>query len=139
MSKAHPHGELMVQYALDALETARPWQRWEWFNSLNKKWQPLPWNPSWAEDQSYRRKQETVNIKEKKGLPKPMTKEPEMDSIVFLCDLSESMVMDISWTGGPLDRSFFNSGVCFDREWKAREWLEWWQKEVMKEVIDEVS
>ena len=26
----HKHADLMLQYAEDAMETDRPWERWEW-------------------------------------------------------------------------------------------------------------
>lgn len=49
----HPHAELMLEYAKDAMETDKPWERWE-FN--NGAWNCLFKHPSWAEEIEYRRK-----------------------------------------------------------------------------------
>lgn len=58
---AHIHAKLMAQYAEDAAETDKPWERWEFchprgeYESLNK-------HPNWVEDNKYRRKTKTVLI-----------------------------------------------------------------------------
>lgn len=30
MINKHKHADIMLQYALDAMETREPWKRWEW-------------------------------------------------------------------------------------------------------------
>lgn len=55
--KKHPHAELMLQYAQDAMETAKPYERWE-VRVGRITWVTLPCNPDWAGGQEYRRKLE---------------------------------------------------------------------------------
>lgn len=39
---AHIHAELMAKYAADAMETDKPWERWEFCGPLTNGWMPLP-------------------------------------------------------------------------------------------------
>ena len=50
------HAEVMRQYAEDAAETDRPWERWE-FNG-DGRWFPMTCHPFWTALCSYRRKSE---------------------------------------------------------------------------------
>jgi len=61
-SKPHPHAELMAQYAQDAKETDKPWERWERFSEMFCKWVPLKEPTSFDTDVKYRRKPQTINI-----------------------------------------------------------------------------
>ena len=56
---AHPHAALMLQYAQDAAETDKPWERWELRLGTNALWAVCTQNPSWIPDYSYRRKVKT--------------------------------------------------------------------------------
>jgi hypothetical protein len=59
--KAHIHAELMIEYAKDAMETDKPWERWE-FN-VDHKWESFRHaHPLWEDDTQYRRKPQTINI-----------------------------------------------------------------------------
>lgn len=54
-SKGHPHAELMAEYAKDAAETDRPWERWE--IRFGSRWHDIDGHPSWlTEEVEYRRK-----------------------------------------------------------------------------------
>lgn len=57
----HVHAELMAQYAQDALETDRPWERWEFRNS-SRKWKSKDTHPDWNPDHEYRRKPRKVEV-----------------------------------------------------------------------------
>ena len=52
--KAHPHAELMAQYAEDAKKTDRPWELWE--VRADKVWLHLLTHPRWEASEEYRRK-----------------------------------------------------------------------------------
>ena len=52
----------MLAYAQDAMETEKPWERWEWFNEYDQKWETLTLNPKWGLNAQYRRKPRTINI-----------------------------------------------------------------------------
>ena len=80
--KGHPHAALMAEYAKDAAETDKPWERWEARIASNQPWATCVGNPSWTRAYSYRRKPEppktiTVNGFE---VPAPLqTVEPDME------------------------------------------------------------
>ena len=52
----HPHAELMAQYAQDALETDKPWERWEFKRLIDEFWQDCVEHPAWTINFEYRRK-----------------------------------------------------------------------------------
>ena len=59
--KAHIHAAEMAQYAEDALQTDRPWERWECLESYPPGtryplWQNCALNPSWNLTTMFRRK-----------------------------------------------------------------------------------
>ena len=53
--KKHPYAELMLEFAKDAMETDKPWKRWE-FNVDSFQWETCSGIPKWAEHVQYRRK-----------------------------------------------------------------------------------
>jgi hypothetical protein len=62
MSK-HVHADLMLQYAQDAQETDKPWERWEVFGLCG--WGSCRSEISWSEYAKYRRKDPYREFKEK--------------------------------------------------------------------------
>lgn len=52
----HKHADAMFEYSLDALETNKPWERWEATSSHSPNWDDLNSSPSWSEHGDYRRK-----------------------------------------------------------------------------------
>jgi hypothetical protein len=52
----HPHAELMLAFAKDALETAEPWLRWEFQRSDDPKWRDCSCTPAWNPKFKYSRK-----------------------------------------------------------------------------------
>ena len=58
----HKHAALMAEYAKDAAETDKPWERWE-YRGESDKWQPLAYNnPSWNPSLEYRRKPQPLEL-----------------------------------------------------------------------------
>ena len=57
----HIHAAAMAQYAEDALETDKPWERWE-FCHMRGEYQSLHGHPEWVKDNKYRRKAKTILI-----------------------------------------------------------------------------
>jgi hypothetical protein len=57
---AHKHANLMLQYAQDAMETDKPWERWE--VEAPNEWKGCEISPSWSEDHNYRRKPQTIKV-----------------------------------------------------------------------------
>ena len=60
-AKGHPHAELMAQYAEDAKETDKPWERWEVLGNNGYSIMLLS-HPTWHPSVVYRRKPSTINI-----------------------------------------------------------------------------
>lgn len=56
MSKQHKHFRHMADYAQDAAETDKPWERWEMSGGNESKWRQNKTHPTWAENLEYRRK-----------------------------------------------------------------------------------
>jgi hypothetical protein len=57
--KNHKHAEAMMEYAKDAMETDKPWERWEFQTPGygSKSWTHLCIHPIWSEDKIYRKKE----------------------------------------------------------------------------------
>jgi len=71
---AHKHAALMLQYAQDAAETEKPWERWEYNN--DRGWQRCEEHPTWFVCSEYRRKPEIIKVG-RHEFPKPITKRPK--------------------------------------------------------------
>jgi hypothetical protein len=52
----HKHAELMKLYAEDAMETDKPWERWEYRGPSDRTWSDTCLHPIWDERWEYRRK-----------------------------------------------------------------------------------
>lgn len=63
MNKGHVHAELMAQYAEDAKETDRPWERWQVELIAHVSgYITCECHPSWQPEQVYRRKPPQVQV-----------------------------------------------------------------------------
>ena len=100
---AHKHAELMLQYAQDAAETERPWERWE-FKTDGDTWVELSKNPSWFEDRKYRRKPQVIRVG-RHEFPKPLTEAPEEGTDYFYIRVGDTCFEASSdnWIGSAYD------------------------------------
>lgn len=57
----HIHAAAMAEYAEDAAETDKPWERWE-FSHKDREYTYLQNHPLWAKDVKYRRKPKVILI-----------------------------------------------------------------------------
>lgn len=57
----HKHAAAMADYAKDAAETERPWERWEGLGAFGE-WEIMLHNPGWHANEQYRRKPRTLTI-----------------------------------------------------------------------------
>jgi hypothetical protein len=71
---AHRHAKLMAQYAQDAMETDKPWERWQ-VRLDSGEWHDLTCEVSFLNDCEFRRKPRTININ---GIEVP---EPEREAL----------------------------------------------------------
>nr|WP_101127847.1 hypothetical protein [Neisseria meningitidis] len=99
---AHKHAALMLQYAKDAMETDKPWERWEWFD--DKSWYPCSNPPVWEVNMKYRRKPQTIKVG-KWEFPKPITFAPKIDTIYWVIRLHPEGFApdDLIWSGDKAD------------------------------------
>jgi hypothetical protein len=100
MSK-YIHAELMLQYAQDAMETDKPWERWQ--EKLAIKYEDCDSNPFWYEGRQYRRKPQTVKINGFE-VPAPL-KEALADGDEYFIEapnVSEFYIIEF-WGGGAVD------------------------------------
>lgn len=108
---AHKHAALMLQYAQDAMETDKPWERWEVAASSNK-WGPLFDHPRWSQEWYYRRKPRTLTYTV--TIPEPLREAPEADQRYFIAlPESWSYFSESRWHGDSLECEWLNRGLCF--------------------------
>ena len=58
----HVHAGVMTLYAQDAMETDKPWERWEFRIGIHDDWTTLGGNTMWYTDYQYRRKPARINV-----------------------------------------------------------------------------
>lgn len=108
----HCHAGRMREYAQDAFETTRPWERWEINRHDGAGWQPCTDNPIWRPCFSYRRKQETIEINGCE-VPKPLQSRPTYGETYFSpAPGREELVSTHRWTGTGHDHRRFSRGLC---------------------------
>lgn len=83
----HVHAELMMQYAQDAMETDKPWERWQFFTN-DGKWEDCVYAPMWGVSSKYRRKPRTININGYE-VPEPLRTAPCVGTTVYYPCLSK--------------------------------------------------
>ena len=86
-NQPHPHAELMAQYAEDAKETDRPWERWEVKRDARGQWITCAVHPNWNEVFDYRRKPQVVKVCGE--LP-----EDEFKRLTFMVDMGYATIFE---------------------------------------------
>lgn len=113
---AHKHADLMLQYAQDAMETDKPWERWEWLG--DKEWHPCSNPVSWKVSIKYRRKSQVIRVG-RHEFPKPITFAPKIDTIYWIIRLLPEGYApdDLIWSGDETDASLLaNHMIHLSRE-----------------------
>ena len=86
----HKHAELMTQYAQDAMETDKPWERWEYRSNIHADWTTFAGNALWYDDFQYRRKPKMINVTLMNGevvsFPEPHKFIPQYGQNYYLVD-----------------------------------------------------
>jgi hypothetical protein len=108
---AHKHAALMLQYAQDAAETDKPWERWEFKTDVDT-WVELIKNPSWFEDRKYRRKPQVIRVG-RHEFPKPIAFTPPKDTIYWITRLRPEgyTASDLIWGDDKVDFDLLKSCV----------------------------
>ncbi len=100
---AHKHAALMLQYAQDAAETDRPWERWE-FEVKSGVWCNLSEHPAWLENKNYRRKPQVIRVG-RHEFPKPISNAP-LNGTDYFFVMSENSCFKVNagtWVNSKLD------------------------------------
>lgn len=118
---AHKHAALMLQYAKDAMETDKPWERWEVRIAANVQpnavFERLSSHPEWHTSNEYRRKSQIIKVG-KWEFPKPITKGPDFGTTYWatMFDYSGDRKFIASagqeWTDSPMDEALLEGNLC---------------------------
>ena len=86
-----------MEYAKDAMETAEPWEKWEYSDGLGC-WYPVRnTGPAWDSDNQYRRKPMAININGHE-VPKPYRGEMKEGQIYYMPRIGYEIIYDAkSW------------------------------------------
>jgi hypothetical protein len=110
----HIHAELMTEYAQDAMETDKPWERWECLDM--SRWVTLDYNPRWTSETQYRRKTQTININGHE-VPEPYRGEMQIGQPYYTPDLYNcgtdyyDVYHDRQWENGIYDNVAMKNGL----------------------------
>jgi len=109
----HKHAELMAQYAQDALETDRPWERWEMrLDLLGAEWTSLSCRCTWSINCEYRRKPRTININGF-DVPEPVREPLERGQQYYTPNITgcAQIWMGCTWEGYHVDKCWLAKGL----------------------------
>ena len=112
----HIHADLMLQYAQDAMETPRPWERWQYQTESMQEgdvWNNCFPNPSFDGSYKYRRKPKMISVTLASGevvsWPEPQRTELEYgDSYVYVA--VDGSVIGGKWHGIAWDSDTLSNG-----------------------------
>ena len=119
----HIHAELMALYAQDAMETDKPWERWEYFDT--QSWTSMRTGcPLWAEETLYRRKPKTININGHK-VPEPYRGEMRYGQFYYIPKLDSSNLYNtLNWCKDACDQRVIERGLLHLTKEAARKHAE---------------
>ena len=106
----HIHAAAMAEYAKDAAETDKPWERWE-FSYGEKKpkyFSPLIEHPNWREDGKYRRKPKVILINGHE-VPEPCREPLKEDEFYWVPDIFTGATR-YRWQDDDEDNSYLRNG-----------------------------
>ena len=103
----HIHAAAMAEYAKDALETVKPWERWE-FSCQKQEYKTLWDHPTWHEKNKYRRKHKTILINGHE-VPEPH-RTPLKDGEVYWALTLFSRATSLRWKDDDFDNSYLENG-----------------------------
>ena len=110
----HVHADLMALYAQDAMETDKPWERWEYRVDLHSKWIALTGNTVWYEDIQYRRKPKMISVTLMSGevvrFPEPHKFIPQYGQNYYLVD-SNGEIENNKYDGTQTEVLFIRFGL----------------------------
>ena len=103
----HIHAAAMAEYAKDAAETDKPWERWE-FSCYGEEYIFMDNHPLWHEKNKYRRKPKTILINGHE-VPEPHRKPLEIDDPYWTLDFFRG-VKTHRWQNNTEDNRLLKNG-----------------------------
>lgn len=116
--KGHIHAASMLLYAQDAVETDKPWERWEFSQFTELPGQAVYCKADttlqWKTNTRYRRKPPAPVFIDINGfqVPEPMRVPPATNSIYWSCNFHEATVHSSSWDAYAIDNIRLLNGTC---------------------------
>ena len=104
----HIHAAAMAEYAKDAIETDKPWERWEFFSLHNQEYKTLDGHPIWHEDIKYRRKSKVILINGHE-VPEPHRTPLKVGEVYWALTLFSSAT-SLRWQGDVIDFGYLKNG-----------------------------
>lgn len=128
MKMKHIHAELMAEYAKDAMETDKPWERWEVLDNSGG-WGGIDYNPVWVSSCQYRRKPsgKTVLIDGHEFIV-PKSFFPKDGEAYWSVNLLMGFVFSEINSRDEFDRHMKISHNIYKTEEEAEQALKFWQK-----------
>jgi len=105
----HVHAELMMQYAQDAAETDKPWERWE--SKQYGGWEHMVAHPFWDECVVYRRKPKFILINGFE-VPEPIRESMELRTTYWVAAHTASKIYSLKWENRWEERLLLKKGIC---------------------------
>lgn len=104
----HPHAELMMRYAEDAMRTEEPWTLWQY--RCEGKWKQCTAHPSWAKSGTFRRKPEAIKVGDYE-FPKPEINELKLNEAYWYTGIGQYgfCAQYGVWTDSSKDYQLLNS------------------------------
>ena len=103
----HIHAAAMAEYAKDAAETDKPWERWE--VSFSGGFIGVTGHPNWSVNHEYRRKPKVILINGHE-VPEPHRKPLEIDDTYWTFTFFFDGVNKYYWTNDLDDNNALKSG-----------------------------
>lgn len=101
----------MLAYAQDAMETDKPWERWEYLAiECYREWQQCEGHPAWITKNDYRRKALTININGFE-VPEPVREPLPGCKYYFPWIAARDLVEVAIWTNHSMDDRLLDLGI----------------------------
>jgi len=113
--KPHKHWKEIAQYAQDAAETEKPWERWQYKSIYDADWIDGKVDFAFYQGWEYRRKPRFILIN---GIevPEPMREKPEFGASYWIPDIWDTSgrlsSSEMTWEDHETDNDWFFTGIC---------------------------